>query len=293
MPLSIRAGEQYSEGAEFSYYGRVVKFREEDSDPGHKERIGAAPETYVGQLVLEIEGVSVEWIGEYGNVRRYTADVYNADGSEKPGRGGRAKWSAMLAPIIAPTDPNAALKAGFRKRGPDGRSWVGAPGLGYDPDAPDFPESLEGHIFYVEMRRIEFGTNRLTGEVITSTIPALVRREDDYVHEGTPTQLSYGGRSAVTPDDEGDETTTAPAAIPTPTEFIAAVVGTRNAVPALFESMEAAGVNVEPYRTVAFNDAKRQMLFDKGLLELKDDQTIAPGLVAPPVTIEKFKEMFA
>lgn len=290
MPLSVNVGEEYAAGTEFTWYGKVLKFTEEDSPPDHKERIGANPETYVGQLVLEIEGISVEWVGEYGNRRRYTADLYGSTGEKKAGRGGRAKWSALLAPIIAPPDPAAALKAKFRKRGPDGRSWVGAPGLGYVQD-DTFPECLEGHIFLIEMRRIEFGTNRLTGETIASSIPALIMRADDYVHEGTPPQFTYGDRTVVSPDPEvGTEVTSAE--ISCPELFFAAIDGARNAVPALFEAMQAAGVDVEPYRTVAFNDEKRQALFDKGYLTLEPDQTIAIGPEEAPNTVEEFKELF-
>lgn len=291
MPLSVNVGDKYSEGTEFTWIGRILKFTEEDSPPGHKERIGANPETYVGQLVLEIEGVSVEWIGEYGNVRRYTADLYNKDGTEKPGRGGRAKWSALLAPIIAPPDPTAALKAKFRKHGPDGRSWVGAAGLGYVQD-DKFPECLEGHIFYIEMRRLEFGTNRLTGEVIASTIPALVRREDDYVHEGTPAQLTYGDRMAVSPDAEVTAELP-PIVTATPSQFIHAILGVRDAGPALLEAMQTSGVDVEPYRTMVFNKAQHQALFDKGFIVLNPaDQTIGKGETPVPDTVEEFKALF-
>lgn len=291
MPLSVNVGEEYAAGTEFTWYGKILKFTEEDSPPGHKDRIGANPETYVGQLVLEIEGISVEWVGEYGNVRRYTADLYSSTGEKKAGRGGRAKWSALLAPIIAPPDPTAALKAKFRKRGPDGRSWVGAPGLGYVQD-DTFPECLEGHIFLVEMRRIEFGTNRLTGETIASSIPALIMRADDYVHEGTPPQFTYGDRTVVSPDTETTAEVAVPVSVVSPSTFIASIVGVRNAVPALFEVMQAKLTDVEPYRTVAFNDEKRQALFDGGYLVLNADQTIGLGAAAVPDTVEEFKELF-
>lgn len=291
MPLTTDPGELYDAGTEFSWYGRVIKFTEEDSSPEHKDRIGANPETYVGQLVLEIEGVSVEWLGEFGNRRLYTADLYNADGSQKKGRGGRAKWSALLASIIAPTDVAAALKAGFRKRGPDGKTWVGAPGMGYSASAPDFPECLEGHIFYIENRRIQFGTNRLTGEDIVSNIPALVRREDDYVHEGTVPQITYGGGATVAPDEEPGM----PGAVetPPPSVFFAAIDGVRNDFNALHEAMVNAGVDCEPYRTLALQRDSNNGLVAKGLIAVGPDKTIAVTVDPMLSTVEQLKELVA
>lgn len=259
---------QYSEGTSFTYYGRVLKFRREDSPAGHKETIGAHPDTFVGQYVVEIEGISVEWIGEDGNLRRTTADYMKNDGSPKAGRGGNTKWGALLAPIIAPTDATAALKAGFRKRDPTGKSWVGAPGLGYDGRAGDFPECLEGHIFYIENRRTEFGTNRQTGEPIAVYTPAFLRREDDYVHEGTPTQISYGERAAVTPDAGEASASAVDAPVPTPDEFFEAISGVRNDKYALLEAVQAAGVDCEPYRTLVLGRAGTQPLVDAGLIEI-------------------------
>lgn len=291
MPLSFDPYEEYTEGTEFQWYGRVVRFCEQDATPEHKERIGALPDTFVKQLVLEIEGVSIEWVGEDGNLRRFTADKSNADGSEKAGRGGRAKWSAMLAPIIAPTDAEAALRGKFRKHGPDGRSWVGAPGLGYDGKAPDFPECLEGHIFLIENRRIEFGTNRLTGETIATNIPALVRQEDDFVYEGTPPQFTYGGGATATAPTDAEVVEGPAAQIPSPAQFFTAIDGVRADFHALHEALATNGADVEPYRTMAIGSQGRQNLVNKGIIEVGSDQIIRVLLESIPDTVEELKEL--
>jgi len=301
--LTFDPRQGWAESDRFTFIGRVEKFREEDASPEHKERIGANPDTFIGQIVVEISGVDVRWVGEDGNLRRWTGDRYNYDGSQKTRRGGKA--SQMLEPLYAPVDADAARQAGFRKRDPSGRV-VGAPGLGLKPeDYPgEFPEAaVEGHQYLVEIRRIEFGLRSDTDEPIATYIPVLLELKDDYVHEGEPRAIPYG--AARTSEEGVQAPAMSPAddvgpgphvGVPTkesnPHDFLSAIEGARFDFHAMYEAIKDSGLDQEPWRTLVVNDEKRQALFTHGFIALNEDKTITlVGTRPDALSTEEFVEV--
>lgn len=288
MPMKFRAKETAAEGAEFEYVGRILKFREQDSPADHKATIGADPDTEVLQLAVEIEGVSIEWVGDEGNKRQFTADTQTKTGEFKKGRNHKAWY--ILAPIIAPADEDEARtvldekgRAVFVTRDRKGNEVVQT-GLGYDDEAPDFPEKLEGRTFKIVHRWVEFGTNKATGEAIRGMLPILTEEmPKSYVFDGVPARVSYKGRATATREAgeatgaDGDVAESAPAS---PEAFFDAIDGRRLQLADLNEACAAPDLRVEPYRTLIATRSGRQALVDEGYISLSDDKTIAVEIVA-------------
>jgi len=282
MPMKFRARETAAEGDEFEYVGRVVAFSEQDSPADHKATIGADPDTEVLQLVVEIEGVSVEWVGDEGNKRRFTADIQTKTGEFKKGRNHKA-WH-ILVPIIAPDNEDEARavvdekgRPVFVTRGKGGVEVV-ATGLGYDDSAPDFPEKLVGRVFKVVHRWVGFGMNKETGQEIRGMLPILSEElPKDYVFDGTPARITYKGRT--TASREAGESTGVDGDLPEsepadPEAFFGAINGRRLQLADLNEACSSPALRVDPYRTLIATRSGRQALVDGDYISVGDDKTI-------------------
>lgn len=297
MPMKFRARETAAEGSEFEYIGRIVTFREQDSPADHKDTIGADPDTEVLQLVVEIEGVSVEWVGDEGNVRRFTADTQNKNGEFKKGRNHKA-WH-ILAPIIAPADEGEARavvdekgRPVFVTRDRQGNETI-ITGLGYDDSAPDFPEKLEGRTFKIVHRWVGFGLNKDTGQEIRGMIPVLAEEMPKrYVYDGpTPTRITYKSRTAVS--REAGEATGADGEVEEPEpadpqDFFDAIEGRRLQLADLNEACSVPGLRVEPYRTLIATRSGRQALIDQGYVSVDETKTITVETVP---TLDELTEL--
>lgn len=298
MPMKFKAKASAAEGSEFEYLGRIVRFREQDSPADHKNTIGADPDTEVLQLVVEIEGVSVEWIGDEGNRRRFTADTQSKTGEFKKGRNHKA-WH-ILAPIIAPTDEDEARavldekgRPVFVTRDRAGNETV-TTGLGYDEEAPDFPEKLEGRVFKIVHRWIGFGLNKETGQEMRGMVPVLAEElPKTYVYDGTPAKITYKGRTAATREageaTGADDGTTADPDPADPQVFFDAIAGRRLQLADLNEACSDPALRVEPYRTLIATRSGRQALVDKGYVSVEDDKTIATDYDVP--TLDELTEL--
>ncbi len=276
MALGFRVREAAAESDEFTYIGKVVTFRVQDSDAEHKKNIGADEDTRVDQIVLEIEGVSVERLCEDGKWR-FSGDIMSKTGEYKKGRNYKAWY--LLAPIIAPDNEEDARnvldekgRQVFVTRGKNG-SEVVLVGLGYDDEAPDFPEKLEGRVFKIAHRWVGFGKNKDTGEEIRGMVPILLEEmPKGYVYEGEVSRISCKDR-ATTPREAGEDS---PEPEPADTtEFFAAIEGRRLRLADLHEAVKGnPALMVDPYRTLIATTTGRQALVEKGFISLDDDKTI-------------------
>lgn len=235
---------------DFSYYGRVLYFRQEESDADHKQKIGADPQTSIPRLHIKIAGESIEWVGPDGNVREFWADMCMADGSEYEGRGN--KLYHTLAPIIAPVEPDECLRGATHYKDKQGNP---TPGLGYDIDAPDFPECLEGKVFKVAHKWISLGTNRETKEEMRFMVPALTEEmPSTWVFQGERRRVTYKGR----PGDAPGAGPTAAAAVAAagegpadPVVFFEAISGVEFKMATLLKACKGvSGLGVDPYRSL-------------------------------------------
>jgi len=294
-----------AEGNDFEYIGRIRKFRYQDSDAEHKQAIGADPDTEILQLVVEVEGVSIEWTGDLGNVYPpFTADVMTKTGEFKKGRNHKAFH--ILAPIIAPEDEEEARaivdekgRQVFVTRGRGGVETV-ITGLGYDEDAPDFPEKLEGKVFKLAHRWVEFGINKDTKLPIRSQLPILLEElPDDYVFEGDAPKVTYKTRTPTARED-GESTGGDSGVDPEPADtqdFFDAIEGRRLQLADLNEACAAPSLRVEPYRTLVATRSGRNALVDKGYISIGDDKTITvenvPSLDELLATAEEVQEALA
>jgi len=278
MALGFKVKEAAAESDEFTYEGRIATFRVQDSDAAHKTNIGADEDTRVDQLVLEIEGVSVERLCEDGKWR-FTADTMTKTGEYKKGRNHKA-WH-LLSPIIAPDTEEEARnvldekgRQVFVTRDKKGNEVVQT-GLGYDDEAPDFPEKLEGRVFKIAHRWVGFGRNKQTGEEIRGMVPILLEEKPDgYVYEGEVTRISCKDR-ATTGRGAGEEGA-APEPEPSdPQDFFDAIESRRLRLADLHEAVkDNPGLMVEPYRTLIATATGRQALTEQGYVSLDENKLI-------------------
>lgn len=286
MPLRFDTRKAAEEGDEFSYIARVVTFQEADLTPEERASYGAEEGTDQYQLLIGLEGVSVEWVGDEGNLRTFWAKRTQPNGEPKKGRNNKSYH--ILKSIIAPVDPDEAESEGFvdKQGNPE-------PGLGYDDSAPDFPGCLEGKIVRVAHRWITFGKDD-AGEPIRSMIPALIEEfPDDYVHEGKVPKITYKGRKTTT-REAGEPTggtgeTVAPeeADAADPTAFFEALDGAKLHLQSLHEVMkDNPGLQVEPYRTLYASKAGRKALLDSGCISVNDE-------TPPVITVEETLDLDA
>lgn len=286
MPLRFDTRKAAEEGDEFSYIAKVVTFQEADLTPEERAAYNAEEGTDQYQLLIGLEGVSVEWVGDEGNRRTFWAKRTQPNGESKKGRNN--KGYHILKSIIAPVDPDEAEAEGFVDK-----SGHPEPGLGYDDAAPDFPNCLEGKIVRVAHRWITFGKDD-TGEPIRSMIPAIIEEfPDDYVHEGKVPKITYKGRKTTT-REVGEPTggTGAPEVAEEveaadPAEFFGALDGSKLHLQSLHESMkDIPGLQVEPYRTLYASKAGRKALLDSGCISVNDE-------TPPVITVEETLDLDA
>jgi len=287
MPLRFNTRKAAEEGDEFSYIARVQTFQEVDLTPDERADYGAKEGTDQFQLLISLEGVSVEWVGDEGNLRTFWAKRTQPDGQSKKGRNNKSYQ--ILQYLIAPTDPDDAEAEGFVDK-------AGNPitGLGYDDDAPDFPQCLEGKIVKVAHRWVTFGRDPETKEPMRSMIPAILEiLDDDYVHEGQVPKITYKGRRTSS-REEGEPTggtgeAKAPEEVEAadPEEFFAAIDGKQLHLQSLHEAVkDNPGLQVEPYRTLYASKAGRKALVDSGCISV-DDST------PPVITVEEALDLEA
>ena len=286
MPLRFDTRKAAEEGDEFSYIARVVTFQEADLTPEERTAYNAEEGTDQYQLLIGLEGVSVEWVGDEGNLRTFWAKRTQPNGEPKKGRNN--KGYHILKSVIAPADPDEAEADGFVDK-----SGHPEPGLGYDDAAPDFPNCLEGKIVRVAHRWVTFGKDE-TGEPIRSMIPALIEEfPDDYVHEGKVTKITYKGRKTTTreagePTGGTAEPEEAVEVEPAdPADFFAALDGAKLHLQSLHEVMkDNPRLQVEPYRTLYASKAGRKALLDSACISV-DDET------PPNITVEEALDLAA
>lgn len=285
MPLRFHT-DKFAEKDDFEYLARIVTFKEVDLTPEERTNYQAEPGTEQYQLIIELEGVSIEWVGDEGNLRTFNAKLTTPAGAEKKGRNFKAYH--ILRYLVAPVDAAEAAEEGYTDSKGNGQ-----PGLGYNAEASDFPECLEGKVVKVAHKFIAFGTDKATGEAMRSMIPAILEvLPDDYVHEGKVPKITYKGRK-TTPREAGEpgseveaeETVTAVAA--DPSEFFTALDGQKLHLQALHEAMkDNPGLQVEPYRTLYGSKAGRAALVESGCITV-DDQT------PPTITVEEVLDLAA
>ena len=270
MALKFNTGK-FSEKDDFEYIARILAFREVDLTPEERTNYNAEPGTDQYQLLIQLEGVSIEWVGDEGNLRTFTAKLTTPAGAEKKGRNFKAYH--ILRYLLAPVDETEAEEAGYVDS--KGR---GLPGLGYDEAASSFPECLEGKVVKVAHKFIAFGTDKATGEAMRSMIPAILEvLPDDYVHEGKVSKITYKGRktSSLEPGEPGspvvDDSDVTVAEAADPSEFFAAIDGQKLHLQALHEATkDNPGLQVEPYRTLIASKAGRAALAASGCIVLDD-----------------------
>jgi len=292
VPLRFDTRKAAEEGDEFSYIAKVVTFQEVDLTPEERSAYGAEEGTDQYQLLIGLEGVSVEWVGDEGNLRTFWAKRVSPGGEPKKGRNNKAYQ--ILKHIIAPVDPEEALAEGFADRAGNAE-----PGLGYDDAAPGFPECLEGKIMRVAHRWVTFGKDPDTGEPFRSMIPAFIEEmPDDYVHEGKVPKITYKGRRTASREvgepgsrdvaqepGAGEDPKAVEAA--GPNEFFEALEGKQLHLQSLHEAMkDNPGLQVEPYRTLYASKAGRKALVDFGCIST-DDAT------PPNITVEEILDLDA
>ena len=267
MPLRFNTGK-FAEKDDFEYIARVVTFQEVDLTDQERADYNADAGTEQYQLVIQLEGISIEWVGDEGNLRSFTAKLTTPSGAEKKGRNFKAYH--ILRHIVAPVDEAEAEAEGFVDAKGNAQ-----PGLGYDEMAASFPQCLEGKIVKVAHKWVTYGKDPTSGEPMRSMIPAILEvLPDDYVREGKVAKITYKGRrtSAQEPGEPGGTSEPVEETEPAdPAEFFAALDGAKLHLQSLHEAMkDNPGLQVEPYRTLYASKAGRAVLVESGCITVDD-----------------------